>query len=330
MNAAEQPFDQVVRAHLDTYKQTRLGIPGSGTWGREQRSYPHILPSELYRLNILETIRKEFWGYFAGLRPAVQLHQYFPHLNSSQALAFNLFFPVLSEVEGRSGVLQALGLPSETLTTGRFEAVADPREGTNFDFCGDLESGGRLLVEVKYTEDGFGSCPRNPRYEERLLTIYADRLKGKTSTDAVGDEFYAGYQLYRNLSHVGPNDHLVLLVPRANTGTWKEGEQFVETRLSEPYRSRVHLVSLEEVCARLRTQTFASPLLEAHWVMLAEKYLPAGARPAPGLVDAAAEGLPADRASSARLARPITHDWGAARGGVRGADPGPPQCPPER
>ena len=60
-------------------------------------------------------------------------HRYFHHLNSSQAFAFNLFFPYFSgEPESASALLRALG--QEGILAGwEPEAVPVPDEETNID-----------------------------------------------------------------------------------------------------------------------------------------------------------------------------------------------------
>ena len=66
-----------------------------GNW--RGKFYPHILPKEKKDLNIIEGIRNDFWPYLN--KTDIKLHQYFHHLNSSQALCFNLFFPLIKNEE---------------------------------------------------------------------------------------------------------------------------------------------------------------------------------------------------------------------------------------
>src|ERR1700744_5267215 len=90
----QQAYEQVLKRHLDAYRLGRLGgvkagdlINSSGT----KRPYGHILPKDLQWLNILEPFRHEIMAYQAAR--SLNLNNYFHHLDSSQAFAFNLFIP---------------------------------------------------------------------------------------------------------------------------------------------------------------------------------------------------------------------------------------------
>ena len=96
-------FQQRAKQWLSTYKRDVLGVEEDGIWLRNRKAYPHILPQEKYQLNILPSFRDEFWKWFPSQR--IQLHSDFHHLNSSQAVCFNLFFPMLrNDGQGLWGV----------------------------------------------------------------------------------------------------------------------------------------------------------------------------------------------------------------------------------
>jgi hypothetical protein len=97
-------YADALKAHLATYKRERLGVLEDGLWLKNQRPYSHILPEGLRRLNVLETIRREFWQFHESRETVIRLHSDFHHLNSSQAFAFNVFFPFF----GLPGVAPAL------------------------------------------------------------------------------------------------------------------------------------------------------------------------------------------------------------------------------
>src|SRR5688572_18033974 len=84
-------FGQSVQAHLSGYKRTVLGLAENGNW--RGKSYAHILSYDLNELNILPSIRERFWSDLPGMK--IKLHRDFHHLNSSQAVAFNLFYPAM-------------------------------------------------------------------------------------------------------------------------------------------------------------------------------------------------------------------------------------------
>src|SRR4051812_16548522 len=101
-------YNLMLREHLAKYKQEVLGEAESGSW-RDHGPYPHILPESKQALNIIPEVRAEFWDYIEECQATesrrVKLHRDFAHLNSSQALAFNLFFPFLGSSKRRADIL---------------------------------------------------------------------------------------------------------------------------------------------------------------------------------------------------------------------------------
>ena len=56
-------YQRDIKKHMEQYKLERLGVKENGIWKKNGKDYPHILPEALWKLNILETYRKEFWTY---------------------------------------------------------------------------------------------------------------------------------------------------------------------------------------------------------------------------------------------------------------------------
>ena len=163
-------FQSQLKDHLGDYKISNLGILEDGSW--RNKRYRHILPKELYKLNILETIRDEFWDYFES-QNALKMHRYFYHLNSSQAMCFNLFYPFIMDNNRYLNILLGtLGLPTNGVSEASFEKVIDKPEGTNFDFYIGYENGMQILFEVKLQESGFGSAINNEERNKKFKRIF--------------------------------------------------------------------------------------------------------------------------------------------------------------
>lgn len=263
-----------LKKHLADYKRGRLGISTDGTWVQNKRPYPHILPVEMLEQNILESVRADFWRYAdtKGLR--ARLHRDFHHLGSSQALAFNVFFPFFqNDAQFSHILLKAIGLPLKKISNWEFESVPDKKEGTNFDFCATFEDASRLLVEVKLSETEFGDCEDDTEHQDKLRSTYRARLQTKVVSKALtSPTFFEAYQLLRNVSHIREGDTLVLLVPRANAGTWKQAEAFIRDILTDEMRRVVQLVALEDVLNRIRNSAADTPL-SGYADLLSEKYI---------------------------------------------------------
>ncbi len=267
-------FAASLRKHLATYKRQHLGVAQDGLWKKQKLAYPHILPESERDKNILTAIRCDFWDWFR--RP--KLHRDFHHLNSSQAMGFNLFFPFLNYGPKRAAaLLEALDVPVEPILDWEFEKVPDPDEGTNFDLWLKLESGRQLFFELKLTEGEFGTAKSNERRRTKRTEIYLPRLNGRIASGWIDSEekFFKRYQLLRNLWHVNPDreDRLFLVFPAANHRLVDEANGF-RRQLDDDWKRRVAVVQLESLHERLMERAKGDAALEACLAEFAEKYLP--------------------------------------------------------
>jgi hypothetical protein len=261
-------------AHLTSYRTKMLeGLADSGA---EATSHGHILPEDLHRLNILESYREDFWRYAKTRSEVWALHTYFRHLNSSQAFAFNLLFPFVAEPAQDAILLDALGVRSLTSANAEFEFMPDQAEGTTVDFTTMLDGGRRLLVEVKLTESEFGSRVPKESHVAKLNGTYRRMLADKVSAETLEQGvFFANYQLCRNVAHldIARGDQLIILLPRANTITWQQGERFIRERLLDIARQHVSLIAAEDVVASVLADSRCTPRLRTQFEQISEKYL---------------------------------------------------------
>jgi hypothetical protein len=187
-------------------------------WRNGQR-YPHILPQQKYQLNILPSFRDEFWKWFPNQR--IQLQRDFHHLNSSQALCFNLFYPMLRDNgQGLAALSSAMGIADLPKTGAAFEFQPDPDEGTCIDFSLPLQSATRVNFEIKYTETEFGSAKADKAHLEKFERTYKSRLAGRFKESFYcAERFLKHYQIARNVWHLNEaaRDIAVFLFPSANT-----------------------------------------------------------------------------------------------------------------
>lgn len=273
-------FSNQMKAHLARYKREHLAVLEDGLWRNNQRPYAHILPESAHRLNILETMRDEFWEYFNDHRATLPLHTDFHHLNSSQAFAFNLFYPWASNDAAHGYLLSALGLEREEIVRWSFEEIPDPAERTTFDFYAELASGRRVLIEVKLTEAHFGGAVPNEEHRNKLQKTYKPRLVGKAVPSGLEEAvFFLNYQLFRNVSHldISRGDFLCLVLPRANDFTWQQGGAFLNY-LEAPARDAVRLIAVEDLLVALsELAPNVSQGLSEHMKILMKKYLIDGA-----------------------------------------------------
>lgn len=264
-----------IKHHLAAYKRNRLGVAEDGLWRGNGQPYGHILPKSLQKLNILEGIRAEFWDFWKGT--GSRLHEDFHHLNSSQAMCFNLFFPLMLHSNNSSLLSRIFSLGSDPVVGTAFEKIPDRKEGTNFDFYAEGASGRRIFLEMKLSEADFGSAEPDARHLRKLQDIYAARLTGKVSDAAlIPKTFFKNYQLLRNISFVDAtrDDLLLLVFPRANTALAR-GARFVEEYLTSALSRNVRVLYIEDILARIRA-ALKAPSLQAHYGAFQEKYIVSG------------------------------------------------------
>jgi hypothetical protein len=248
-------FQQRAKQSLSSYKRDVLKVDEDGVWIKNKERYPHILPQEKYELNILPSIRNEFREWFPSQR--IQRHSDFHHLNSSQALCFNLFFPLMREGEnGLARLLSAMRIATLPGKGASFEFQPDSDEGTCIDFSLPLQSGARVNFEVKYTESEFGFAKPDALHRQKFENIYECRLVGRFEESFCSEaKFLRHYQIMRNIWYLNEaaGDIAVFLFPKANTRL-SRGEETIRTCAMEPFRSRIRILYLEDLVHGLLEQ----------------------------------------------------------------------------
>lgn len=160
------------RSRLETtavrYKQQILGVRKGGRWrGKE---YRHILPTDLWDLNLWEQIRNTARIHF--VEEEIAWHDQRHNLLSSQILCVNIFFPLRDEQELLAGFLSDRVPQLAGVGKMHFEYVGDKnylnepggrgRMRTSADVAlqwfDASNSRGLLILEFKFTETEFGRC----------------------------------------------------------------------------------------------------------------------------------------------------------------------------
>lgn len=272
-------YQERLRAHLVKYKFRVLGVLASAAWKGPRTGavaeQPHILPAEHMRLNVLAPFRERFWEQFdrGEQRP---LHRDFAHLNSSQAMCFNLFYPLVADRAWAAAFVQGvLGIkdPPRTLA---FQYVEDPEEGTHFDFFLHLESGAKIYFETKLAELGFGTIDLLPRERTALLQRYTPRLSGLVDAKWLEpDAFFRRYQLLRTLACLAePKSLLYLVVPRANESL-AQALRILPEVTAGALQDRVRVLYLEDALDRIKPLLRGrDEQLKNHYREFRDKYIP--------------------------------------------------------
>jgi hypothetical protein len=205
----------------------------------------------------------------------VKLHTDFHHLNSSQGLCFNLFFPFLNSEGYLQILLDALGVDGNPGSGAEFEYAPDPLEQTSIDFSLPLRSGARVLIEVKYTETSFGSAKKDAEHLDKFALTYRPRFDGRFLPEYEQIDFFLKhYQVLRNIWHIrdAEGDIVVFLLPRSNEALLRR-VSVIEGCTQGRFRDRVRIVYLEDLLETLEKRSIEHPALCATLTEFREKYL---------------------------------------------------------
>lgn len=271
-------FTEIVKSHLGEYKKNVLGISEKGKYNYkgEILLYDHILPVSEYKQNILSEYRESFWqSKFAK----IDRHRYFHHLNSSQGLCINLFYPLIYENQmGEIGKL--LQIPLESDLSYKFEYVSDlespykDSKKTNFDFS-ISDKGSKVYFEVKYTENVFGTAKSDSNHQEKFKQIYEPLLKDNPyiKNECKNQDFFLkNYQIMRNLIHIKEDCFVVFLIPKQNKTIYSKAMFSRDEVLTDRGRILFRVAILEDWIDHL-TQ-IDNPKLSSYYVKFKEKYFP--------------------------------------------------------
>jgi hypothetical protein len=235
-------FAKKVQEHLSTYKRNVLDIHVDGKY--KGIPYGHILPDlrEMWAQNFLPSIRESLSRYVRQKvqQKHIELHTYFHHLNSSQAMCLNFFYPLLETkkleiilplLSGRfndemidydsdnSVRFEKDGQENDWLCKNNANIIRD--DPTSFDFYFRTKSGKKFFFEIKYTESGFGKEKSDDEHIEKFNKVYKKHLSHIKDEYHTANRFLDHYQIMRNLVHIDDESFVVFIYPSQNKGIVK-------------------------------------------------------------------------------------------------------------
>jgi len=271
----KQSFQSRAIYYLDNYKKRIWPLLEEGEYNHHGTiiKYDHILPKRKRNLNILPDYREVFW---ASEYRKINLHRFFHHLNSSQALCINLFYPLIAE-----GLISEVGryinisldhpeckFEHESEIESQYKATRK----TNFDFF-ISDDNQRVYFEVKYTENGFGSAKNDDEHREKFNLVYKPLLLDNLyiNDESKSQEFFLQhYQIMRNLVHINENSTAVFVFPKHNQRVFDQANYAYEHILTDVGRTKFHRIYLEEFIPFLMDNADA-PV--KHYTEFWDKYL---------------------------------------------------------
>lgn len=226
-------YQDLIKGHLSQYKYRQFNNIANGFW--RNKEYSHILPDTQKELNILHSHRELF---YKSTLSKIKYHIYFHHLNSSQAMCINFFYPLIKE-QLLDNILNLMGLTTEVVdyNTVQFEKnshIEKSSRATSFDFFFKTDSGKNIYFEIKYTEQEFGKAKKDKVHFDKYHYTYKNHCSAINPTFCNQDSFLDHYQLMRNIIHVSENDYVVFVYPEDNNKI-KNQVLFAQTNLIQPH-----------------------------------------------------------------------------------------------
>jgi hypothetical protein len=264
--------------HLAKYKVETFGVKvedGIFTYRGKDIAKAHILPIRNRDLNILPEYRERF---FASEYSNIKFHQFFHHLNSSQAMCINLFYPLIAE-DVLGLVTHFLGIETANDLKPCFEKESEIEQAirrTNFDFYIRCSAVNDIFFEVKYTENGFAKAEDDNEHKDKFRKTYRPLIdRSKFLSEECRDEkfFLDHYQILRNLVHLTATSYVILLFPSANSTVKREALEAYENFLTDAGKTRVKVVFLEDMVSFLEAKCSIGSLVN-YYAMFRMKYLP--------------------------------------------------------
>lgn len=270
-------FQEKVKNTLASYRKERLGIEKPGFFKYRGQILPkeHILPTEFKKDNIIQNYRDSF---FSSASSQINFHKYFHHLNSSQALCINFFFPLMQD-DKLDLILELLQLPKRTIAGAHFEKESELENNagrrTNFDFYMKLSDNVKIYFEIKYSETEFGKAKNDDAHRDKYSKTYHPLLKNNNFINPEYhkiDNFLDSYQIMRNLCHISDNSYVVFVFPKENHNIHLQTQSAQKKILTDKGRYKFRILHLESTIDKILRQVKSTNLQE-HYREFQIKYL---------------------------------------------------------
>ncbi len=273
-------FDEQVKKHMEEYKEKVLGITEKGVYVHkgELHKYGHILPKDKKWKNIIPYKAYDIRDY--NIITESKLHKYFHHLNSSQAICLNFFYPLVIE-KRLDLILNKLSIDGDVdYNNVKFEKESDVDNGygrpTNFDFYIPTTDNKKIYFEIKYTESEFGKAKNDAEHQNKYNDLYKQLLyNNKAINNKYNDQdkFFENYQILRNLVHINQDSTVVFIYPEKNINIRKAAEKAKNKMIASNWQDHFISVTWEDIVQALESKITDKDLKEYYSIKFTEKYL---------------------------------------------------------
>ena len=285
--------------HMEKYKQNALYMPDkarSYTESYKGKVKKHILPEPKW--NLLETNLQYFEEIERDLSDLLE-DKHFLHMNSSLAMTLNFFFPIIKR-EKIDSVLKALRIekPADPTQKVQFEyksSIEGKETRTSIDVYIPLTGGEKVYIEVKFSEDKFGSYgdKKWPNFRKKYYDAAKLVFPGKIDNEDPKTRKWCfdNYQVIRNVIHILGEDmvidlqnnkdphidldqlnYCVFLYPYHNEPLHKKSTEMPSLIANDRFRSHVIFKTWEDLLDDLIPEMILDPELRKIEKEFREKY----------------------------------------------------------
>jgi hypothetical protein len=247
-------YRKTILERLAKYKEKELKILRKGTYSGNE--YNHILPKKKESENLISPLN----NFYDDIKREIKLHRNYHHLNSSQALTINFFYPFEKGIMNLnnldlSKILFSLTEFKKDISYIELEKVSDKEKSettkTNFDVFMKTTDNEEVYIEAKYTEREFGKANYKSKTvlddsksiilshllaEKRIdddkyikkFEVYRNVIDDYNLKNIINPEytkmtnFYDNYQIMRNILHVDDNSYVYFIIPKENKSVEEE------------------------------------------------------------------------------------------------------------
>lgn len=227
-------YQKEIKEWLSEYKMTHFKELENGKWKINKKPYSHIFPEQNWDDNFLPKYKTELKDYIHNQE--FKRHRDFHHLNSSQAMCLNFFYPLILEKK-LDLVLKVLNIESDSVDYNSVcfekESIIEKKLGyrpTSFDFYFRTNNGKEIHFEIKYTEQEFGKAKPDKEHFDKYDLVYKSHCSNIDSEYTNCKSFLENYQLMRNVIHASDSSYVVFIFP-ANNKKIKQQAAFAKSVL---------------------------------------------------------------------------------------------------
>lgn len=266
-----EDFDNAIKDHLTDYKMNKLHVSNMGTWRGIEKS--HILTKESEELNLMGFTKSD-----VDRNSSIKFHIGFAHLNSSQAMCMNFFYPLMknSKLDIISKILKINGQVTDAQFEKESNIETENYRKTNFDYYCKINDI-NIYFEIKYSEQEFGGALRDTDHKNKYKAIYKNHCFNNPVfiSDIDEETFLDNYQIMRNFIVLDHNSYVVFVYPKENIRVRKQILDAKNIFISDKFYNQVILLTWENLLDFiLSDNTLGSDhSLVNHYIEFKEKYL---------------------------------------------------------